>query len=613
MGRPAGVPQPQPDQPPTPADGGATQQEPGSSSLSATEATWWGLADSVYLASIMDRPESSGPVAAKSLAPKHVPPPPVGHSPPPGPEDIGPQEKHKPADHRAVEPVHDTVADRHAASGAGAEPELRLVQGEHRAESVQTNNVAAAAIVRALWPLKRSVKSWREDDLIFDAEATAERAVRDNLWWPVTKPASQRLFDLTVVIDGSPSMTLWRSQLTSFLSLLEHRGAFRTIQVRRLDTSTDVGGQPVLRGGTAHALARGSSELRDPSGRRMILVVTDGIDECWRQDLVGPVLARWGQKSQVCVVNLLPERMWSRVGMPVERVRLNQPPGVTANRRWSCELLDAWLRPKQHAVPAGAVPVPVVELEPVWLRWWAHLAIGAHRGAVKARVLLADAKPRPRVVADESPSVRELVSRFRGMASAEALKLATLLAAVPVSVPIARTLQEELAPECGPEHLAEVLASGLMRAPKPANWDEATFHIPAAARAMLLSGARRSRTAKAIHVAASRFGDEIPQLGRLRDALRDPDTTPDPVLAEEIAHDRVVMRALSGPYASRADRLKPMGPPQPTSSEPIRRSVQAPEPARTEVRTLPETNGQTRICSTPRRPRASTRSGSPRS
>ncbi|WP_279493586.1 FxSxx-COOH system tetratricopeptide repeat protein [Actinocrispum wychmicini] len=547
------------------------------------------MADSLYLASIMDRswrtegsPSAEQPDADFAAA-KRVSPPPADHPSALGTGDSGTQGKERIADHRPEEPVRDTaVADRHVAGGGGADSELRLVRGPRREEVVHAP-VAVAAIVRALWPLKKSMNSWREDDLIFDAEATAERAVRDNLWWPVTKPDSQRLFDLTVVVDGSPSMTLWRSQFTALLSALENRGAFRTIQLRRLDTSGDAGGQPVLRGGAANALVRGSAELRDPSGRRMILVVTDGIAECWRQDLVGPVLARWGQTSQVCVVNLLPERMWSRTGMPVERVQLSQPPGVTPNRRWSCQLVDAWLRPK-GALPVDAVPVPMVELEPDWLGWWARTATGGHRQAVRARALLTGAKPRPCVLPDETRSVREQVDHFRSVASPEAFRLATLLAAVPINVSIARMLQRELAPESGPEHLVEILVSGLVQPAANdaglANWDEIRFHMVAAARALLLSGARRSATAKAIHVAASRFGDDIPQLGRLRDALRDPDTTPDPVLADEIAHDRVVMRALSGPYASRADRLNPVGLPEPTPSEPIQRSIQSPVTSR---------------------------------
>src|SRR5262245_29914809 len=92
----------------------------------------------------------------------------------------------------------------------------------------------SSAIVRALRPLKRKVPSWREEELVFDAEATAERAVQDGLWLPITRPASQRWLDLTVIVDSSPSMSLWRRQVAAFLSMVERLGAFRRTQVRLL-------------------------------------------------------------------------------------------------------------------------------------------------------------------------------------------------------------------------------------------------------------------------------------------------------------------------------------------------------------------------------------------
>jgi tetratricopeptide (TPR) repeat protein len=55
------------------------------------------------------------------------------------------------------------------------------------------------------------------------------------------------------------------------------------------------------------------------------------------------------------------------------------------------------------------------------------------------------------------------------------------------------------------------------------------------------------------------FGDSIASLRHLQDALDAPDSTPDPELSPDNVHDlmieRIVMRALSGPYLSRASRL----------------------------------------------------------
>ncbi|MGH3996790.1 MAG: FxSxx-COOH system tetratricopeptide repeat protein, partial [Pseudonocardiaceae bacterium] len=148
----------------------------------------------------------------------------------------------------------------------------------------------SADIVRALRPLKRKVLSWHEDDeLILDEDATAERAVQDGLWLPVTKPDLTRWLDLTLVVDASPSMALWRSTVTEFIVLLERLGAFRSVQLRLLDTHEPSAGPPatpVLRGGTLATPIRRPAELLYPSGRRILLVLTDGVAQCWRQNLV---------------------------------------------------------------------------------------------------------------------------------------------------------------------------------------------------------------------------------------------------------------------------------------------------------------------------------------
>jgi hypothetical protein len=172
------------------------------------------------------------------------------------------------------------------------------------------NLPGAADIVRALRPLKRKVPCWYEDEVVLDEDATAEQAVQDWLWLPVTTPDTERWLDLTLVVDTNPSMALWRSTVTAFISLSERLGTFRTIQLRLLDTHGPAEGSPatpVLRGGTPVTPIRGPAELLDLSGRRMLLVLTDGVGQCWRQDLVSPLLAQWGASMPVAVVHLLPQ------------------------------------------------------------------------------------------------------------------------------------------------------------------------------------------------------------------------------------------------------------------------------------------------------------------
>lgn len=418
-------------------------------------------------------------------------------------------------------------------------------------------------IVRALRPLKRTVLSWRPDDVVLDEETTAERAVQDGLWWPVTKPNRERCLDLTLIIDDGPSMSLWRTPVAAFASALLQLGAFRTIQTRLLDTRSMADGMPTtptLRGPTSDTPARDPGEILDPSGRRLVLVLTDGVGDAWRHDLAGPILARWATAMPVAVINLLPQRLWPRTGLAVERAHLTLPAGFKPNRQWSLRLPDAWLDP---TTADGTIPIPIVELRPRALASWAQLITGATNGPAYAKVLLTADKPRPYSGGYDltgNPSATELVDHFRSVASPPAFRLATLLATVPVTLPIAELLKTEMVPEAGPEHLVEVFASGLLTTSSQSTWDAATFDFPEDVRAVLLSALRRSETQRAVNLVAGKFANEIWCVGRLRDAIAAPDDTPDPEFTPDTAAavvlESVVMRALSGPYLSRADRLR---------------------------------------------------------
>ncbi len=417
------------------------------------------------------------------------------------------------------------------------------------------------ALFRALRPLKRLVTSRREDAIALDEVATAEWAVQTGTWWPITRSLKERWLDLTLVLDSGPSVALWRSRIAAFVVLLERLGAFRTIQVRLLD-STETG-EPVLRGGTAGTPTRDPAEVLDSSGRRVVLVLTDGVNDLWRRDAMLPVLAHWGRHMPVSVLHLLPQHLWQRCGMVPHPARMTAPDTMRPNSRWQFRLLDAWAEPDpSDATPPGTVPVPVIELQPRWLSWWARLVTGGHHGHTEGTVLLARDAPPAIGTNGTGLSAKEQVHRFRSLASPPALRLATLLAAVPVHLDVAHLVQNRFVPESGTEHLSELLLSGLLQPAGHATSteDERVFTFPDNVRELLLNGARRSETANVVRTAAAHLGDSIPLLGHLENAISDPDNTPDPLLTSENSADvrleSTVMRALSGPYLSRADRLR---------------------------------------------------------
>ncbi|SEQ80125.1 Tetratricopeptide repeat-containing protein [Lentzea xinjiangensis] len=526
---------------------------------------WPEVADIVWLAAAM----RDGTTGNRAPDPASTPPEP-GHAPPEPGEVAEPPGHDVPA---AEEPEPEPI-------GATAPREVRepsiagswYGDGEAAPDLVPAHSDGPALAesldcFRALRPLKREIPSARDDAMVLDEVATAERTAQTGVWWPVTRSRAERWLDLTVILDNSPSMSLWRPKVVAFMELLARLGAFRTIQFRLVDVVRGADGRavPVLRGGTAGAPARDPAEVLDVSGRRVALLVTDGVGELWRPEVLHPVLAQWARSMPVSVVHLLPQWLWGRGAMRLHRADLTVPGPLRPNSRWSIQLSDAWMDedPSAHA-RNGAVPVPVLELQPRWLRWWARLITAGHRGPAAGTVLMATSEP---AVGEPSRpvSARDHVGRFRSLASPPALRLATLLAAVPAHLEVVQLIRRRFVPEAGPEHLGELLLSGLLYYSSHSRDNvvipgSGAFAFPEAVRELLLNGARRSETAGVVRTAAEEFGDRIPVLDHLRNAIADPDNTPDPVLtssnAADVELESAVMRALSGPYLSRADRLR---------------------------------------------------------
>ncbi|RSN17593.1 tetratricopeptide repeat protein [Streptomyces sp. WAC 05977] len=466
---------------------------------------------------------------------------------------------------------------RRAGAGTPAEDEgqvvtIEAVPGELPEPAVDGTGPGGVVLLesleyfRALRSLKRETVSRRHNNVVLDEVATAVRVAETGRWWPVTRSRKERWLDLTLVLDNGPSMALWRPRVSAFVELLRQAGAFRTVQVRLLETAKDNEDGLVLRGGTPGAPARDPDEILDSSGRRAVLLLTDGVGDAWQhKDALYPMLARWGRRMPVSIVHLLPPWLWGRCGMDPHKARLRVPNALAPNSRWDYDLADAWLEPGSK-VPGHLVPVPVLELRPRSLGWWAGLMTGENTSAEGTVVLTTERVSRPAIAASPvTLSPAERVHRFRSVASPPALRLAQLLAAVPVRLDVAKLVGQRFVPEAGVEHLLELLLSGMMYAPAlregESTWDtDGVFAFPEAVRELLLSGARRSETASVVRVAATHFGDRIRLLGHLRDAIADPNNTPDPDLDREppadVELESVVMRALSGPYLSRADRLR---------------------------------------------------------
>jgi tetratricopeptide (TPR) repeat protein len=518
--------------------------------------TWRELGDAVWLA------------AAMRKEPVHRPEDPPPSRPPKRQEH--PIDRPRPSEPAAEDPP--AVAPRSDVAGKIRTPQVRQdtpppARVELRAPKIFLAETASGFldVVKALRPLKRRVPDRRDDHVILDEDATAERAMQDGFWLPVTTADTVRWLDLTLVVDMGPSMRLWQPEISTFVTQLEQLGAFRSIQIRLLDTNSHAG--PILRGGTRNTRARRPAELVDRSGRRAMLVVTDGIGDSWLSDTVSPTLALWGATMPVCVVHLLSERLWGREGLNVNRVQLYASGPMLPNRRWRTAPVDDPRRDR-----AGAVPVPILELNPRWLGWWASLITGNQLGPASAPVLFAGPEPSAMPAAQQPADIARLTPRervwdFVRNASPIAQRLAALLAAAPVRLDVARLLQQELVPESQKSHLVEILLGGLLRVSgnddECRDWDVVTFDFHDGVRQQLLQGATRSDTARVIRLVADHDGNENRAFDRIRNALDQPDSDiPNLASANKdltaLELESAVMTALSGSYLGRSRKLLDM-------------------------------------------------------
>jgi hypothetical protein len=545
-------------------------------SLSRGDLTWREVRDAVWLArqlgadwltgqpGVPPDPELVRPDSVterKSPEPETPRPPAEETEPTPArrePEPAGPDQA-APLGRRMFEPgepgflrATGVIAD----DGQGAAPLLT---------SIAPALSDARGVSRALRPLMRASPSpWAT---VLDEEATAIRAADDGMWLPVWQPALWHKFELSLVVDTAPSMEIWQNTVTEFRNLARRQGAFRDVRVHLMDSSEPTPGDPVLRAEGPGGARYRARDLADPTGRRLILVLTDAIGSTWHDGVAHEMLARWSEQMPVAVANVLPQRLWTWGGLSPSRLRLSATAPGVPNRRLR-------VRPREPVsgdVPAaakGAVAVPVLNLSEAWLGDWAKLVSTAT--TIETTAVLAHRDHRKRLAAGppaeppEELSPRARVLRFRTYASAQAFQLAGLLAAAPLNLPLMRLVQRVLLPASGPPVMAEVLLGDLVqrisRNTTSVDPSEVTFEFREGVRAELLSGERRDTTVRVARVLGQYAGSRIAALRDYRDAIDDPDTTSgleaSPENVPYLRVQEVVFRALSGRYALRAKKLR---------------------------------------------------------
>lgn len=424
----------------------------------------------------------------------------------------------------------------------------------------------AREIARALRPLMRTSPSpW---DRALNEEATAIRAAEDGMWLPVWQPVPWHRLELTLVVDIAPSMEIWHPTVNEFRNLARRQGAFRNVRTFLFDGSRPSNGPLRLRvEGSARATYH-PDDLTDPTGRRLVLVMTDAIGTSWRDGTAQEMLVGWTATMPVAVLHVLPQRLWTWGGLSPSRMRLSASTPAAPNR--ALRVRHRGLGEEGADQPVGdAVPVPVLGLSKEWLAGWAQLV--STGGSVETTAVLARRRDRrqPPPDTEQTPPAPELTPReqvlqFRTYASPSAFQLAGLLAAAPLNFPMMRLVHRVLLPGAGLSVLAEVLLGNLLRrlpgTERSIDPTQVTFDFRDGIRAELLASGRRDTTVLVPRVLDDLAGEKIPALRNYRASVDDPDTA-DRLFPsrENVPYLRVqeaVLRALSGRYLPRAKQLE---------------------------------------------------------
>ncbi|MFI1799248.1 SAV_2336 N-terminal domain-related protein [Streptomyces sp. NPDC020379] len=370
-----------------------------------------------------------------------------------------------PADHRPV---------RHAERSGP----VSLYAGEpHRPRRARARDgafpvrVPMAASLPGLLGLQRAMRPLRGYRPLaepprgpLDEEATADRAARTGVLDPLYRRGERRAAAMQLLMDVSPSMVVWERMLEELRQTCAQLGVFSDVQVRYLHRAAD--GTPLVGTSAVPGRAPGSAlhprpadQFRDPTGRRLTLVISDCVGPLWQEGRAQRLLHHWSLTAPLAVVQPLPPRLWPRTALPADAGLLTRDPGPGSRLGFD---------PRGYGPPPppGALPVPVLLPTREALGTWARLLSGPGRTTVRGAagwVLPGHPALRPPAPATgPAPTADELLRAFRASASPGALRLAVHLAAVPLALPVMQVVQRAMLPDTGPMELAEVLLSGLL-------------------------------------------------------------------------------------------------------------------------------------------------------
>ena len=355
-------------------------------------------------------------------------------------------------------------------------------------------------LARALRPLTVRISSRRR--VILDEIATAEHIAQDGLWLPVLKPDLERWLTLSIIVDRSRSMDLWRRTVFEFSEMVRWLGAFRDIRLWSLRLQDGEG--RLEAGFSAKRKSHHSpKELGDALGRHLVLLMTDCVSKPWWDGTYQRFLADLGSRGPLAVVQLLPEKLWPRTALrharPIRYSSLTYPAGLGDFSRVNYEYSLGGTFGKN--VDGIGTRAPILSLHPGSFSRWGRWLTGREEWAPGYELLM-----RPENVTISRGDDREKHDRnsrfeiFWETASSHTRYLFYCAGVAPiVTLPILRAIREAMIPNASQANEAELLLSGLLEIVNDSeDPEEVRYCFPDDIRARLLDNLPRSEILKVL-------------------------------------------------------------------------------------------------------------------
>lgn len=314
----------------------------------------------------------------------------------------------------------------------------------------------ARSILRALRPLRRRIPRPGLGEI--DVEASVEAIARELPGELVLRRRSERAWSLQVIVDEGGAWPVLGPSVHALVKVLTGLGAWRRVVVTSVPDGSPLALHCGLKspGEAKERQKIAVSRLRDPSLRKVTIILTDATRKDWQTGAFPELLARLA--GPVAMLMTLPATLWHRTGLR----RSFDPDDALSKEVY------------EMAGDTGEFtrPVALVSVDPTRMYAWARsLPSGPAFRPRRCLPLVPAPSPSPSPAAkDDGETVVRMFLRF---ASPGASRLALLLGWLPyVDADLIRIVRAAMVPEAGLAEEAEFLTSGLLR---PAPGGRLTF------------------------------------------------------------------------------------------------------------------------------------------